>query len=244
MSRLKMLLAMLQICRLLPSIASSCPTSGRDEYRLLYRPSGIEIFLEPAHVTKTYPAHQYEQAKQQAGTVYEVLRCTCSLVFGPRGSSVKPSTLAEVLCATRDILEALVKLHSISWMHRDIRWSNVVKICGNNSESWFLIDFMDAAESPQDAESAKHLSRSIHAPEMFTDPTHTTAVDIWSVGRLLKSVGDIWGDSGDRDAFVRELMHELPTQRPTAKKALARLKELGQQYIGTWSDEPEASKEM
>ncbi|KAG3079304.1 hypothetical protein PI124_g19631 [Phytophthora idaei] len=55
---------------------------------------------------------------------------------------------------------------------------NVMKVSDGNS--WFLIDFMDAAPSPQDAATGDHLNPYNHAPEIVDRSfKHTTAVDIW-----------------------------------------------------------------
>lgn len=100
-------------------------------------------------------------------------------------------------------------------MHRDIPWSNVMK---SRDGSWFLIDFLHAVLSRADNSSGKHLNCENHAPEMFVKKsTHSTAVDIWSVGLLLEECSDMWDDGGERTAF-----------KPTPKVALQRLNQLWQ----------------
>ncbi|KAG2917842.1 hypothetical protein PC116_g15762 [Phytophthora cactorum] len=118
-------------------------------------------------------------------------------------------------------------------MHRDIRWPNVIK-SRDGDNSWFLIDFMDAAQSPQLSPSGHHLSRAEHAPEIFSDGSHTTAVDVWSVGRLIQTCGDVvygsWYDTGrEWTQFLELLMHDDPSRRPTAVAALDRLRQLEQE---------------
>ncbi|KAE8912628.1 hypothetical protein PF005_g8768 [Phytophthora fragariae] len=102
----------------------------------------------------------------------------------------------------------------------------------DGSNSWFLIDFMDAKLSPADASSGEHLSRKSHAPEIFdASCKHTTAVDIWSVGYLIETSDVQWFDAGKRSAFKNELMHPDPTKRPTAMDAIRRLMELKKEYL-------------
>ncbi|KAH9182272.1 hypothetical protein AeNC1_015752, partial [Aphanomyces euteiches] len=76
-----------------------------------------------------------------------------------------PTNEQTVLEAIQSILEALVVLHSVGWMHRDIRWSNVIKPA--NQSKWFLIDFDHAATSPQDNSKDERLTSEEHAPDMF-----------------------------------------------------------------------------
>ncbi|GMF23782.1 unnamed protein product [Phytophthora lilii] len=144
--------------------------------------------------------------------------------FEPRGTMVKLSNLLELFDALRDVLQALVALHDLGWIHRDIRWSNVIK--QRDGDSWFLIDFADAATSPQPSSSGQHLSRCEHAPEIFVDNgTHTTAVDVWAVGFLIETVGTHvrWQDLAGRSAFYERLVAKDPAKRPSAEEALADL---------------------
>ncbi|KUF99637.1 Pyrrolidone-carboxylate peptidase [Phytophthora nicotianae] len=148
------------------------------------------------------------------------------MVFTPRGIDTKPANLKELFGAIGDVLAALVMLHDASWMHRDIRWANVMRR-RNGSNSWFLIDYMNVEQSPAVSSSEEHLRPGSHAPEIHdTNVKHTTAVDSWSVGYLLRGMDKLWGDGGERTAFRKALMKEDPSQRPTAMDALQKLEEL------------------
>ncbi|KAL3672714.1 hypothetical protein V7S43_002007 [Phytophthora oleae] len=104
----------------------------------------------------------------------------------------------------------------------DIRWPNVIKRCDCNS--WFLIDFVDAAKNSQTFPSGDHLSEEEHAPEIFVEGDfHTTAVDIWAVGYLIQESSVEWDDLGERTAFSTQ---KDPASRPTADEALRDLKAL------------------
>lgn len=148
------------------------------------------------------------------------------LVFTPRGFEVKPSNLAALFRAIGNVLEALVKFHSASWMHRDVRWANVAKR-RDGSDGWLLVDFTDAAHSPQLSDNARHLMQEEHAPEIRAADSHSVEAGIWSVGHLIASsdVGE-WFVVEARADFVRELMRGIPSDRPNAQDALERLHQL------------------
>ncbi|GMF09120.1 unnamed protein product [Phytophthora lilii] len=184
----------------------------------IIRDQGIKVLLEPDRVVKCFPTALYQQAKDHVQVVYKVLEEHAipnvdrldhadhnakRLVFKPRGREVRPAYLGEVFHALANVLQALVKLHAASWMHRDIRWANVIQNCEDNS--WFLIAFMDAAPSPQVSSSGNHLNREEHAPEIFASDSHSTVVDIWSVGLLIRTCGSVhasWYDTGgERSQF-------------------------------------------
>ncbi|OWZ03968.1 hypothetical protein PHMEG_00024216 [Phytophthora megakarya] len=111
-----------------------------------------------------------------------------AIELGPRGQESRPENLAELFHALANVLQALVKLHAAGWMHRYIQWPNIIKSCDDNS--WFLIDFMDAAPSPKISPRGPRLSRAKQAPEIFRDDSHTTAVD----GRegTVRKAADTW----------------------------------------------------
>ncbi|POM77496.1 Crinkler (CRN) family protein [Phytophthora palmivora] len=244
--RFRLLLAILNVARLLRSLAKS----ARDEYKKLSRDRGVRVLLEPSCVVKCFPEALFQRAKDHVEAVYKVLeehaipnvdrldhadQNAMRLIFKPRGQEKRPANLVELFHALANVLQALVKLHAASWMHRDIRWPNVIK-SRDSDNSWFLIDFMDAAQSPQVSPSGNHLSQAEHAPEIFSDGNHTTAVDVWSVGRLIQTCGDVvygsWYDTGrERTQFLELLMHDDPSRRPTAVAALDRLRQLEQEYL-------------
>ncbi|KAG2940102.1 hypothetical protein PC118_g25946 [Phytophthora cactorum] len=67
--------------------------------------------------------------------------------LAPIGLLSPPENVHQLLTALRDILKALVALHAINLMHRDLRWENVLKYAGEG-DKWFLIDFDEGASSP------------------------------------------------------------------------------------------------
>ncbi|KAF0453620.1 hypothetical protein F8M41_001711 [Gigaspora margarita] len=57
--------------------------------------------------------------------------------LAPLGVSRKPKTEQEVKVAISCVLDALVDLHELGYVHRDVRWPNILKLTDNN---WMLID--------------------------------------------------------------------------------------------------------
>lgn len=243
------MLALLKLSLLFQAIAEICPDSGRGEFKDIICSNGVAVRLNPTRVAKDFPQQSmFDTVAMHLKRVYACLETynvpnvdrlvstdasKWSIVFEPRGTQTKPSTLLELFGALRDVLEALVILHSASWMHRDIRWPNVMKR-RDDSATWFLIDFVDSAESPQDSPCNLNLSKEEHASELAGNCGHDTAVDIWSVGRLIvTSGGDVYGDwydLGERTTFREHLMNEDPLKRPSAQNALDQLEQLYQQY--------------
>jgi len=123
---------------------------------------------------------------------------------------VLPQNEHELLVAIFCVTTALAKLHEHGYMHRDIRWPNVIKY--KDRAAWFIIDFEHAGRFPSSKDSVAELVVGTHAPEMFTKPFHTASVDLWGVGRLIADSGvAITSKSLD------DLKHELlGVDRPTA----------------------------
>lgn len=160
---------------------------------------------------RTLRTHAVPHTDQLLGVEGRTKRCkdedtsnkTCITIcrFGPIGRSYPPMNIHELLDALVCVAEALVALHRLGWMHRDIRWANVFHAFLQNddntrhqkrafSNEWVLFDFEFAAKGPQQPSFDKYtLTTSNHAPEMFTTKAefHTTAVDIWALGYLIQT---------------------------------------------------------
>ncbi|EGZ30623.1 hypothetical protein PHYSODRAFT_295364 [Phytophthora sojae] len=202
--------------------ASGYKTQAASISGSIRRPGGVVVRLYPAFVTKYYPDGAILlHLKRVYGVLVEanvanVDRLTApssrknTATFEPRGAMVAPRDLLPLFAALRDVLQTLVALHRLGWIHRDIGWSNVLK--HKDRDSWFLIDFVDSATSPRSREC---LSVEEHAPEMFVDNSfHTTAVDIWA-----KSVSQAVNAARPGS----DLMQQDPAARPNAEEALREL---------------------
>jgi serine/threonine protein kinase len=126
------------------------------------------------------------------------------------------------------VLSAVKEIHSRGFVHRDIRWPNILQypsilkkkltnVIHNNA--WFLIDFDDASQVPASKATASHLCNPQHAPELATADTHDYAVDIWSIGRLITHCS-IPIEDPEFLALQSRMLSEDPKARPQASEAL------------------------
>ncbi|KAH9095997.1 hypothetical protein Ae201684P_010201 [Aphanomyces euteiches] len=236
--RLELFRSLVNISQFFKKIADLCPRPADNiswgKKRITFKQrNGVSI------VKKTFPSSEaswriehlkliYNEMKQhQVPNVDSLIGTGRNYVLlSPVGECISkdkkrnPKNVTELLQALVSVLEALVVLHSMGWMHRDIRWANVVK--KKESSEWFLIDFDDAAKSPKQNNPSEHLTRQEHAPEIYEDGSHTTSVDIWAVGNLIFR----WNHSRPEvlDNFGLRLVDENPEKRPKAGEVLKKIK--------------------
>lgn len=182
--------------------------------------------------------------------------------FGPVGRSYLPQNVTELMEALVCVCEALVAMHAVGIMHRDIRWANVFHAFPTDdmsehenpeneldrSHEWVLFDFEFAAFAPQPAFAAHTLTPGNHAPCMVLHdeldgdmeysqkhPEHGLAVDIWGVGLLLQSAAvDIpVSHAVDLSNLQAQCLNANPADRPSAVKCLAWLRNLQQRPVST-----------
>ncbi|XP_076943169.1 crinkler effector protein 8-like, partial [Bidens hawaiensis] len=132
-----------------------------------------------------------------------------TLGFKPRGCRSKVSNFEQLVESLKHVTKALVALHDLSFMHRDLGWDKVMKRVDKDHE-WFIIGFDEAASAPQMTAGGRHL-----APEMKGRGMHGVKVDVWGVGQMLKTCGLM-----DLPEALRELQNRCldqnPEHRPTA----------------------------
>lgn len=88
-------------------------------------------------------------------------------------------------------------------------------------------------QSLQRYPSGSHLCEQEHAPEIFVqDGTYATAVDLWSVNRLIQEwdMQSAWKNSPQRARYTLCLLDCDPSKRPTAAQALKTLQGLRLKY--------------
>lgn len=134
-----MVLALLNLSLLFPGIAEA--PDQDDDVKTIHRPSGGVVRLYPAFVTKYYPvgAILYHLARVYGalleGDVPNVDHLTKLdfklnvATFEPCGeiAASPPRDLPTLFAVLKDVLQALVALHRVGWIHRDIRWPNVAR---------------------------------------------------------------------------------------------------------------------
>jgi serine/threonine protein kinase len=156
--------------------------------------------------------------------------------FEPVGRAYLPINWTELLDALVCIAEALVGLHALHIMHRDIRWANVLHVVqdGQFTREWALFDFEFACVAPQPALEIGTLTPANHAPEMVNTvqvshtEMHDTAVDIWGLGYLMEHAF-VDCPREHKTAFAqlqKQCLQVNPRQRPQAYECLEQLRAL------------------
>nr|KYP35580.1 hypothetical protein KK1_043380 [Cajanus cajan] len=223
MERLKCLVPCFRIGVLLAMLSKHCAKGGiySDFERVSYG-NGVVTELTPNTCTRVF----WEKRKWMAvKEVYEILdhriphaeilvgssEGELTLSFRPRGCRLRPGSFEELVEALKCVTKALVALHDLSFMHRDLKWEKVMRRV--DGEEWFVCGFEEAGGAP---ELKGHVAgaREGHAPEMERG-LHGVKVDVWGVGYLIRTCG-----LGGVPKMLRELqgrcMEQSPEQRPTA----------------------------
>ncbi|KAF1885072.1 hypothetical protein Lal_00028961 [Lupinus albus] len=227
--RLKALVPCYRIGVLLSLLSKSCTSMSNckafvySDFERVDYGNGIITEMTPNTCIRVFSdKRRWAQAKE----VYEILdhriphaeflfgasENDMSLVFKPRGCRMKPSNCEQLVEALKYVTKALVALHDLSFMHRDLEWDKVMRRSDRENE-WFVCRFDKAAGAP---ELNKYVTaaRGGHAPEMERG-LHGVKVDVWGVGYLIKTCG-----LAGVPKMLRELqnrcMEQNPEQRPTA----------------------------
>jgi serine/threonine protein kinase len=136
-----------------------------------------------------------------------------------RGVVAKPINNDQLIACLQCLCEALQWLHRNGFMHRDIRWENVLRD-KENAEKWVLVDLDDVIRT-EDCSQSHRLDANSHAPEMALG-RHDTMVDIWGIGYLLRTSYVIL--DAKLKGLMEKCLHQDPNQRPTATECLEFLK--------------------
>jgi serine/threonine protein kinase len=144
------------------------------------------------------------------------------VIYRPVLSQTLPLTMKQLRWALECILRFLVEFHTAGFVHRDIRFPNVLRTA---SGSWALVDFEMSAASDT---ISPRMERGHLPPESRTDDsTYSTAGDIWQVSRMVKTWSEV-KKLGITDKSLLTLLNEMAAEeadkRPSAAAALNRLR--------------------
>ncbi|KAK6926317.1 hypothetical protein RJ641_008036 [Dillenia turbinata] len=240
--RLKALVPCWRIGGLLSLLADKCfnsLASNSSSYKMMFPYSDFEriemgngnvVELTPNTVTRIYSSKRKLIAVKE---IYDFLdhriphaefieNCSerdLALVFKPRGCKSKPTTCEQLVEALKFVTKALVALHDLSFMHRDLSWDKVMRRNDRENE-WFVCGFEEAVGAPQiypHGGGGGGGGGVTRAPEMGRG-LHGVKVDVWGIGQLVKTCGVV--GVGGMPKMLRELMNRCldqnPENRPTA----------------------------
>lgn len=230
--RLKALVPCWRIAGLLPLLADRCLGNGNvNGYKMLPYGDFERTDLGNGNVIEMTPnsVMRYFSSRRKWAAIKEIydfldhriphaefiVRSSekdLALVFKPRGCRFRPANCDQLVEALKHVTKALVALHDLSFMHRDLGWDKVMRRSDREGE-WFVTGFDEAVGAPQiNAHGAAASGR--HAPEMGRG-LHGVKVDVWGVGQLVKTSGLVGVPKLLRELQNRCLDHN-PEQRPTA----------------------------
>jgi serine/threonine protein kinase len=131
---------------------------------------------------------------------------------------VLPASVDELCVAIRCVVTALRGLHAQGYVHRDVRWPNVLR----DRDLWLLSDFELAARDGEHLPS-NSVNPEYLPPEVNACRPYSTAGDMFCVGRLIR----FWaaGRGGDIPKGAEDLAARLvdtdPDKRPSAAVLMA-----------------------
>eukprot|EP00475_Leptophrys_vorax_P012915 TRINITY_DN19292_c0_g1_i1.p1 TRINITY_DN19292_c0_g1~~TRINITY_DN19292_c0_g1_i1.p1 ORF type:complete len:200 (-),score=44.27 TRINITY_DN19292_c0_g1_i1:28-627(-) len=136
-------------------------------YKPIQRPNGCTIEIRDDYVLKRIPVsvHEFEERYEYLDSLYAIMlkervphvieRWNISdsgkrlgdtryilLKLKPCGLEIVPNSVDQLLSALRSVFLALEGVHKLGYVHRDIRWPNVLCV---NDKDWRLIDFENSS---------------------------------------------------------------------------------------------------
>lgn len=212
--RIKALVPCYRLASLLPLLADRCTTrpSCYNDFERIDRGDYVTE-LTPHTVTRYYSSKRkwlgvkgiydfLDQRVPHAEHLDMASEKDLSLSFKPRGIRVKPRNIDQLIDSLMCVTKALLALHDLSFMHRDMGWDNVMRSTATTTTTtdtdWFVCGFDAAVEAPQlnphrpadkvvDNEERED-ERGRYAPEMERG-LHAVKVDVWGVGYMIKTCG-------------------------------------------------------
>ena len=224
--RLRVLATSFNLFRLIVWLRARMPLTVPKLYARQPRRDGGSITVYEDHVVKrcrvTAPADVYKRL--QAGAIPCAVRVTehalgtrdgalARLVIRPVALEMRPHDEAGLRTAVVCVLTALAALHAAGFVHRDVRWPNVLHAGG---AQWLLADFELASRVGEPLLPGAIDPRFVAPEAQPPGAPYGPAADVWQVGRLIGDA-DVAALSAGALAFAARL--EAP-ERPSATEAL------------------------
>jgi hypothetical protein len=191
-------------CDRIIKIIETDPEKLRDRLSFLEKLYEDMKDSEVPHVIK---CRRVRPAKQNGSELFNCI----SLELTPIAVEVKP--VSEKVCksAIQCVLKALSAFHKLGYVHRDIRWSNV--LCVTDTD-WILVDFEKASKPDKPIT----WSNDSVPPEVQTGSGWIPASDLYQVGMLMRELTIPL--TSHMEDLVRVLTFDEPTKRMSANQAL------------------------
>lgn len=224
-SRVWVMCISLNMLRILHYLKMQLKGPGHSLYKYLYRAVGFVMIMGDFVWKQCTPSclevYDHLDGLNPLPCAVNVKRIGCTkgpyvnLEIRPVCLEVQPETEIELKCAVRCVLQALCALHNRGFVHRDVRWPNILK----DRTTWRLADFELAAVigSNLNPVGTAHLP-----PELVSNPSapYETSGDIFCVGKL----GSAWKGtaplSAEAAVWFARLAAPNPTDRPSAQSLL------------------------
>jgi hypothetical protein len=123
----------------------------------------------------------------------------------PLGLSRLPKNATELKACLTAVNLALKSMHAHGFVHRDVRWPNIVQ---KVNMSWMLIDLEFAAKVKSQAKQAEWPTwinpDDSRWPERVRGQGWGTKGDVWMLGALVHDVGFAFTDKSNLEADIKE----------------------------------------
>ncbi|CCI45216.1 unnamed protein product [Albugo candida] len=199
-NRIRCVVSSINICRIFNHYQSLLPDGILPMYKQISRSSG-SVTLYEDHLLKKLNQDPCDFESVMA--IYDAIgrnqiQCTVRCNYNrykrtfrlqPVGFTKLPSNDLELLPALICVARALVGLHALGYVHRDIRWPNILCLGG---DSYILIDFENAGRNGDRMPDELLESRVLDPLVKSDDYGHVyrSCHDMYQFGRLIADTSD------------------------------------------------------
>ncbi|CAG8647748.1 4305_t:CDS:1, partial [Paraglomus occultum] len=228
--RLQAIRAVTNIIRIMITIKDTLPTNVLPLGRTLKKGDSTITFYDNfvekriSSFNRLYPFANvntlkqiYKLARHKRGLVHakdlpSVKKGLYKVTLGTQGFHRLPQTEDEFRMIIEDILNGLVTLHDSGFVHRDIRWSNILRTIDGK---YVLIDFEHSGLANEIPQFESLMGWDMNTLELGK---YTCLSDMYQVGKLFVGESVILSEIGM--SFMANLQNADHSARMTAKTAL------------------------